>query len=173
MDWKKFSLHTCVYFTAITTALLLSWLLVNYGVADTEGFSVVRILCFLPFSALFAFGNINFKYSEAKIGWRVLFHFLFTVGGAFVFLYLPSRVEGDSTEAAVAMVLILTVLYWILMGTFLALRSRILRIDRDSKQYKSLYRNNEQRRNTVKSDADKNKQSKKNKDDYQNAYKKN
>ena len=93
----------------------------------------------------------------------------------------PSQVSGavsvpgskSHTIRAVAMAMILTVIYWILMGAFLALRSRILRIDRDSKQYKSLYRNNEQRRNTVKSDADKNKHDKKNKDDYQNVYKKN
>lgn len=168
MDWKKFGLHTCIYFTVITTLLLLGWQLMNADVADTYGFSVIRILCLLPFSALFAFGNINFKYSASKLTWRVLFHFLFTVGGAFVFLYLPSREANSTLEAAIAMAVILIVIYWIVMGSFLLLRARILRIDRDTKQYKSLYRKNEDKKQATAKSGE----SKKNKDDYQNVYKK-
>ena len=174
MDWKKVGIHTCVCFTAITAALLTAWMMINTESVD-GGFSVMRILCFLPFSALFSFGNINFKYSESKLSLRVLFHFLFTVGGAFVFLYLPSRVEGDTLEAAVAMAILMVALYWALMGTFLLLRNRIQRVDRDTKQYKRLYSSKTGTGGRPTAQKTKNadsKNGKKNKDDYQSVYKK-
>ena len=90
------------------------------------------------------------------------------MGGAFVFLYLPSRQTGDSIEAAFAMVVILIAVYWIVMGLFLGMRARFAHIDRDSKQYKSLYRPKTD--NTVNTGKDK--EIRKNKDDYQNVYKK-
>lgn len=173
MDWKKLGLHTCVYFTVITAIQLLGWMMMNSGVIMTSGYSPVRILCVLPFAALFAFANVFFKDSESKLSLRVLCHFLFTVGGAFVFLYLPSRQSGDSVEAAVAMALILAALYWIIMGSFLGLRARFHRIDRDSKHYKSLYRKDDKKAAVKKDDLAKAKENKKNKDDYQNVYKKN
>jgi hypothetical protein len=166
MDWKKISLHTTVYFTVITVIQLGSWMLAN---GASGGYSPLRVLCMLPFAALFALANVNYKYGEGSASLRVLLHFLLTVGGAFVFLYLPSRQTGDSVEAAVAIALILVVIYWIVMGIFLGMRARFAHIDRDTKQYESLYRPKAD--HIVKPAKDT--ESKKNKDAYQNVYKKN
>ncbi|MBR6727450.1 MAG: DUF3021 family protein [Clostridia bacterium] len=172
MDWKRIGIHTSVYFTVMTAfVLLINCIYSSTGFYEVS-FSNYRVLCFLPFSALFAFANVNFKYAKSSTAVRTLIHFVLTVGGFFVFFYLPYRTQDSSLEMAFAMAAIMILIYWIIMGIFLGLRARFLQIDRDSKQYKSLYR--KKKGGSAKKDGDKPKteKPKKNSDDYQSVYKK-
>lgn len=162
MNLKKICAHACIYYTASTFFLLILYMILSKD--TSSGFSTLALVSLLPFSFLFSFANLNFKYSEMKITWRVLIHFLLTVGSIFVFLYLPNR-EDDATAAqGFILALALIIIYWIVMSVILVFRARAELVKRDTKQYQSLYRG--------KKDASHDKPKKKNKDEYQSVYKK-
>lgn len=160
MNLKKICAHACIYYTASTFFLLLVYMILSKD--TSSGFSTLALVSLLPFSVMLAFANLNFKYAEMKIAWRVVIHFIFTVGGMFVFLYLPNRDDGATAAQGFILALALTIIYWIVMGIVLGFRARAAHVKRDTKQYQSLYRG--------KKDSDSEK--KKNKDDYQSVYKK-
>ena len=165
MDWKKIGLHTSVYFTLLAAVILGSWMMTATEFMEFS-FPAYRVLCFLPFSLLFAIGNVNFKYAEkSSLAMRTLIHFVLTAGSFYVFFYLPTRNEESTIEIAFAMAVIIIAAYWVLMGTFLFLRSRFVKIDRDSQKYTSLYRRK-------KNGPPEKKPSKEKNEDYKNVYKK-
>lgn len=164
MDWKKIGLHTSVYFTVITAVILGSWVLTATDFMEFS-FPAHRVLFFLPFSLLFAIGNVNFKYAEkSSLAIRTLIHFVLTAGGFYVFFYLPTRTEESTVEIAFAMAVIIIAAYWVLMGTFLFLRSRFIKIDRDNQKYTGLYRRKKNASPEKKPAKGKN-------EDYKNVYK--
>ena len=132
--WAQIGLNACVYYTV--TVLLLLCLFSLFGV-NTEGVQPIKLLAILPFSLLFSAANALYRKAGFSKGGRVLLHFLMTVGGAFVFLYMPNRQPETNPWL---MLLIMVVLYWIVMGTILTIGARIERVKRDSSQYQSVYR---------------------------------
>ncbi len=162
---KKIGAHTCIYFTAITFLLLFLYFALSLDLST--GINPVAQICILPFSFLLATANIFFKYAtDWGIGWRVSIHYCLTLGGAFVCLYLPNKVEGASSSQGLILFVVMTVLYAVIMGIVLGVRARIRHVTRDSAHYKSLYgkKSND--------NAKKAKKGKSDKDEYKNVFKK-
>lgn len=166
MNFKKICTHMCIYYTAATFFLLFLYLILLRDLSS--GFSPIALVSILPFSALFAFANLNYRYSEMRLLWRVLLHYVLTIGSAFVFLYLPNKAEDAKASQGFILILVFSLIYFVIMGIILGVRARVERVKCDTKQYKSLYRDNG-KKSSVPSDT---KAKQKNKDDYQNVYKK-
>ena len=167
MNLKKVCAHTCIYFTATTFLLLFLYLILSRDLSS--GFSPVALLCILPFSAVFAFANLNYKYSELKTVWRVLIHYFLTLCSIFVFLYLPNKAKDATAAQGFILVLALSVIYFIVIGIYLAFRARIERVKCDNKQYSSLYRSKTDKKDAPTKKSGKNK---KEQDEYQSVYRK-
>ena len=132
--WARIGLNACVYYTA--TVLFLLCLFTLFGM-NTEGIQPVKLLAILPFSLLFSAANTLFREAKFSKGGRVVLHFLLSVGGAFLFLYLPNK-QPDSRGWM--MLLVLLLIYWLIMGIILVIGARVERVKRDSSQYQSVYR---------------------------------
>ena len=159
--FKKICAHAGLYFTAATFALILFSLIFNMDL--THGVNPIAQMLILPFALLFATGNVQYKYASYSLIYRVFIHYILTVVGAFCLLYLPNRTGTANASQGVILYIALTVFYAIVMGVVLGVSARAKKMQRDSKSYKKLYKEE---------DEPKNKNVKKKNDDYQNVFKK-
>ncbi len=135
---KKIALGTCIYYTAATFLILFLYFILN--VDTTLGVQPVILIAILPFAFFFAVANTIYRHTELEIGWRALIHYALTVGGAFLFLYLPNKDPGQKTAAALLLFLIFTIVYFLIMGTIWTIQSRIKRVKRDEAKYHKVYK---------------------------------
>ena len=131
----KIALMSCVYYTASVFLILLLSAIVSRDLS--HGVKPVSLILILPFAVLFAAANYLYRHAAFGKFWRLLLHFILTVGGAFCFLYLPNR--GDGGRGGV-LLLVLTVLYAVIMGTVLLIGARVRRVTRDESDYQSVYK---------------------------------
>ena len=162
---KKICFHTCLYFTVATLLLILFNMIVNNDL--TRGIHPGSQALLLPFSLLFAWANILFQYGSFKTWARVVLHYALTVLSVFCCLYLPNREDSKSAAQSFIFLLAITIIYAIIMGVLLGVRARIKRVTRDATHYKSIYKQDKESQNTKNSQKNK-----KDKDDYQNVFKK-
>jgi len=135
---KKIALHTCVYYTAVTFFLLFLYWLLNLNL--NRGMNPIALICILPFSLCFAAGNICMTCSPLKTYLKLILHYLLTVGGAFLCLYLPNRAEGQTAAQGFVLFVALSVFYIVVMGVIGFVRARIRRVDREEKAYLDVYK---------------------------------
>jgi threonine/homoserine/homoserine lactone efflux protein len=64
---------------------------------------------------------------------------MLTIGGIWLFLFLPNMREGQSASGAFILFLVFTVVYVLIMAAVLSFRSRMKRITRDESDYVSVY----------------------------------
>jgi len=136
---KKILVRTCIYFTATTF-----FMLIVYGimVGLKDGLSPLSLILILPFSLCFAIGNVLLRYSKLQKPLAVVLHYILSVGGAYMCLYLPTRDPNSTPSNAFVFFIALTLIYVIIMGAIGLYKGRAKRLQRDSKEYKSLYNNN-------------------------------
>ena len=135
---KKIALGTCIYYTAATFLILFLYFVLN--VDTTLGVQPVILIAILPFAFFFAVANTIYRHTELEIGWRILIHYTLSVGGAFLFLYLPNKDPAQSSAAALLLFLIFTLIYFLIMGTIWTIRARIKRVERDEAKYYKVYK---------------------------------
>lgn len=136
--FKKIALGSCVYYTAVTFLVLFLYFALNLDLAD--GMQALALIAILPFSVLFASANTIYRHTTLAKWLRVLIHYALTVGGAFVFLYLPNKDPQQTGKQALILFLVFTVLYAIIMGIILIISGRIHRVKRDEGNYHSVYK---------------------------------
>jgi hypothetical protein len=137
--YKQIALNACVYYT-VTTFLLsfIYWALNTDSI--TQGFNLVALVLVFPFALCFSSANTLYRYTNMKKGWRLLFHFVLTVGGAFLFLYLPNKAPDQGSFGAVVILMLFSLLYWLVMGTVLIVSARTRRVQREAASYTGVYR---------------------------------
>ncbi len=136
--FKKIALGSCVYYTAVTFLVLFLYFALNLDLAD--GMQALALIAILPFSILFASANTVYRHTDLAKWLRVIIHYVLTVGGAFVFLYLPNKDPQQTGKQALILYLVFTVLYAIVMGTVLIIGGRIHRVKRDEGNYHNVYK---------------------------------
>lgn len=137
---KKVCVHTAIYFTC-GTLLLLTFLFIMSADVLTRGIPAVPQLLMLPFSMMLAIANVQFRYASLSTAWRVTIHALLTVGGLFLLVYLPNQEPDKPASVHFGFLLGILLIYAVVMGIFLLIRSRTLRVKRDATHYKSIYKN--------------------------------
>ncbi|MBQ8716535.1 MAG: hypothetical protein IJY43_01655 [Clostridia bacterium] len=163
---KKICFHTCLYFTVATLLLILFNIIVNNDL--TRGIHPGSQALLLPFSLLFASANILFQYATFKTWARVVLHYALTLMSIFCCLYLPNREGHAAATQSFLFLLAITIIYAIVMGILLGVRARIKRVTRDASHYKSIYKQDKNSEKNTKNSQ----KNKKDKDDYQNVFKK-
>ena len=135
---KKIALASSIYYTAATFLLLFLFFVLN--VDNSTGIQPVKLIAVLPFAIFFAAANDLYRSAKWARWLRVLCHYVLTVGGAFLFLYLPNKDPSQKASGALLLFVVFTVVYFLIMGTVLIVTSRIQRVKRDTKGYQSVYR---------------------------------
>ena len=135
---KHIALWSCVYYTAATFFILFLYFLLNADLSG--GLKAVALIAILPFSVCFSAANTVYRRTKLTLVPRVMIHYLLTVGGAFIFLYLPNKDPQQSASTAFILFLIFTFLYALVMGVILYVGHRIHRVQRDEANYHSVYK---------------------------------
>ena len=134
---KKVAVRTCVYFTVTTFVILI----VNWIMAGLQnGMRPLALILILPFSLCFAIANVLLRYGKLQRALAVVLHYILTVGGVFLCLYLPMRQPGSTASGAFLFFALLTLLYALVMGVIGIVKGRAGRLKSDSKDYKSVYK---------------------------------
>ena len=132
--FKQVVYGTTLYYSIIVTVFSIIVLLAN-SAEKTISLDPIRILCFLPFCICFAIGNALLKYKNVEAITRWSVHFVLTVGGAFLFIILPAKLNTSSGNF-MGFVFI-TVLYIIGVIFSAILTSRIKKSIKADKELKS------------------------------------
>ena len=128
----------CKYYTVTTFLLIFLFWLISDDI--TRAMHPVALMLILPFSVLFATANTMFRESRLD-GWvKVILHYAITMSALMLCLYLPNKAADARPSGAFALLLVLSVIYAIVMGVVLYLRARVFRIERDEKEYTSVYK---------------------------------
>lgn len=136
---KRVLVHTCIYFTLTSLSLLFIYWVISKD--TTHGIQPLPFLLMLPFSFLFALANEEFSRAPIPKVLRVAIHYILTVGGAFICLYLPNRGSGSTSSQGLVLFFVFTALYAVIMIPLLILSARARRVKRDETEYKSVYTN--------------------------------
>ena len=137
--YKQIALYACVYYTVTTFLLSFIYWALNTGNV-TSGFDLVALVLVFPFSLFFSAANTLYRHAQMKKGWRLLLHFVLTVGGAFLCLYLPNKAPEQGAFGAIVILMVFTIVYWIVMGAVLGVSARTRRVKREAATYTSVYR---------------------------------
>ena len=135
---KKIALNSCVYYTAATFFVLFLYFALNLDLSG--GMQALALIAILPFSICFASANTIYRYATMPKWLCVMIHYVLTVGGAFLFLYLPNKDPQQSAKQALILFLVFSILYAIIMGAILLVSGRVARVKRDEEKYHSVYK---------------------------------
>lgn len=135
---KHIALGTCVYYTAATFFLLFVFFALNIDLSG--GMQTVALIAILPFAFCFSLANCIYRHTALAASLRFVLHYILTVGGAFLFLFLPNRDPQQKSSSALLLFLVFTVIYLIVMVTVLVIAGRIKRVKRDEGNYHSVYK---------------------------------
>ena len=168
---KKICIHTCIYYTAATFALLLIYAIMARDL--TQGLQVKAQICILPFALLFACANVIFAHTPLTAPWRVTLHYAFTLAGIMLCLYLPNKDPQAGGSQGLVLFLALSVVYAIVMGVILGLGARIKHVKRDTARYTSLYKKEDKKAESdIPAKTGKKKKPDRKNGEYQNVFKK-
>ena len=138
---KKILLDTCVYYTAVTFFVLFLFFLINADLS--RGVHPVSLILFLPFSFCFAAANYFFRFAKSGTALKVLVHYTLTLGGIWLFLFLPNKSADQPASGAFILFVTLSVLYAVVMASILVIRGRYKRVSCDESEYESVYNKKE------------------------------
>jgi threonine/homoserine/homoserine lactone efflux protein len=105
-----------------------------------DGIQPLALMAILPFAIAFSSANTLYRHSTFPKWLRFFIHYALTVGGAFLFLYLPNKDPQQKASAAFILFLVFTVIYLVIMITVLVISARIHRVKRDEGKYHSVYK---------------------------------
>lgn len=135
---KQIALASCVYYTVATFLILFIYFALNIDLSG--GMQAVALIAILPFAISFACANCIYRHSSMPKWLRFFIHYSLTVGGAFLFLFLPNKDPQQKTSSALLLFLIFSVIYLVIMITILVISARIHRVKRDEGKYHSVYK---------------------------------
>ncbi len=137
--WRRLVQGTCLRYTVITLASLLVGLLMG-GIETNAFVDPLRLFLFLPFSLALTTATEIRKAPRLPTGARITLHPLCTLGGFYLFCYLPYQITGKPTGRQVLMMLLLAaVVYGVVMGIFLACTRRARQKKIDESTYTSQF----------------------------------
>lgn len=136
--FKKIALGSCVYYTSATFFILFLYFALNRDL--TGGMQTLALIAILPFAVCFSSANVIYCQTSLDKWLRVVLHYVLTVGGAFLFLYLPNKDPQQSGSQAFLLFLVFSLIYTIVMAIILTVSGRIRRVTRDEGKYHSVYR---------------------------------
>ena len=116
---KHIFVSSAVIFTMVV--LLLGFILA--GTSGDLSIDPIRFLLIYPFALSLATGNHLHKAKKKSPLLSFLFHFLFTVGGFFLFLYLPAY-KGASSSSSFLVLLLFAVIDLAVYGIYAIFRNR-------------------------------------------------
>lgn len=128
----------CIYYTVTTFLLIFLFWLVSNDI--TRAMHPVALMLILPFSLLFATANTIFRESSLDLWIKVICHYTITMLGLMLCLYLPNKAPDARATGALALFLVLSLIYAIVMGAVLYLRARLFKVERDEKPYTGVYK---------------------------------
>ena len=135
---RHVALFSCVYYTAATFLILFIYFLISFDLS--RGVRATALVAILPFAVFFAAANAIYRHTFLKKGARLLIHYLLTIGGAMLFLYLPNRDAGQGAESFLKLLLVLSLLYGVVMTLILLISARAARVRRDTAEYNEVYK---------------------------------
>ena len=135
---KQILQAACVYYTVTTFILIFLFWLISDDI--TRAMHPLALMLILPFSVCFAAANTVFKSEKLSGLVSVLLHYALTMGGVWLFLFLPNKSTGQTASGALILFLVLSLIYAIIMGVVLYMRGRIKRITREESNYTSVYK---------------------------------
>ena len=104
------------------------------------GVQPIILIAILPFAFFFSVANTIYRHTEWRLLFRALLHYALTIGGAFLFLYLPNKDPQQRASGALLLFLLSTLLYFLVMGTIWTIQARIKRVNRDEAKYHKVYK---------------------------------
>ena len=110
---KQIFIGASVSFTVIV--IVLSFILA--GLSGNQSIDPIRFLLIFPFSVCLSLANIYHKNEKHAAFLRFFVHSLLTVGGFFLFLYLPAYRNAE-TSSLFLVLLLFSVLYVIGYGIY-------------------------------------------------------
>lgn len=116
---KQIFVSSAVLFTV--AVLLLGFILA--GTSGDLSIDPIRFLLIYPFALSLATGNHLHEAKKHSPFLAFLFNFIFTVGGFFLFLYLPAY-KGASSSSSFLILLLFTLIYLVIYGIDALFRSR-------------------------------------------------
>lgn len=122
-------LHACAWYAVISTAVLLI-----YMIRDMAP-SPLRLLFVLPLSLCLS-GASRVRHSSLSAAARIVCHALLTLGGAYLFAYLPMQIElKPSARVTLVSVLLGVLIYVPVMAVIAVLTRRKERRNTEDKPY--------------------------------------
>lgn len=126
---------------AYTVSAML-FLLLNLAIKGSLSNTYINARSFLlvfVFALFFALANVIYALPKLSHGLRLALHFVIVVGSLYLFLYLPSG-AGTATSGKLLILFLVTLLYWLIMGVYLAL-ARAVRASKPQKnEYQSVFK---------------------------------
>ena len=135
---KRIALGSCIYYTAATFLILFIYFALNKDL--DAGIQPLALMAILPFGIAFSTANTVYRHTTLPKWARFLLHYALTVGGAFIFLFLPNKDPQQKASSAMLLYLLFTAIYLIIMITILVISARIHRVQRDEGKYHSVYK---------------------------------
>ena len=134
----KFWCHLCAAYTVTSVLFLLLNLMIS-GSFDNTVIRPESFLLLIPFAAGIALAGVLYAAKALTHAWRLVLHFAACTLSSYLFLYLPSG-TGASGGMKLLMLLLIVLVYWIVMGAYLALTAKMRRDRTNKTEYQSVYK---------------------------------
>lgn len=131
-------LYACVYFTAVAMVLLIIQAIIGES-SDAVTIYPLRFILIFPYALLFSAANTLLSLKTVAKWLRVVCHYLATVMGFLIFMYLPASFDRDGSAILVA-IFIVTVLYIFAFLLIAGIRSAIKKNSAEHKKYDSMFK---------------------------------
>ena len=133
-------LGTCARYTVLGLILLVSSAIASDSLTITY-VDTVRFFLLLPFGLCLTLAAWVRRSPKLSGGTKVGLHALITLGGFYLFCYLPYQVRTKPSGMQILIILLLTVvLYALVMGIFAAVTAKTRQKKQDSVPYESQFR---------------------------------
>lgn len=132
----KYVTPACVYFTILTVFFYF----LGEVISEDNRHLIPNfrmILLFLLFGFAFNAANKVFKNNKLSVALRVIIHY--AICTAYLIIFMLSSLADISPSTSFTMFAVFTVIYFIIVGTILAVRTNINRRRNSKSEYKAIY----------------------------------
>lgn len=131
--WRAWLLNACAWYTALTVLILIITLLMGGG---DKALQPLQCLLFLPLGLCLSGAGL-LRRAPLHGGVYVICHALLTIGGIFLFGFLPYILNSNAGSAGVLMFLLLSLCIWGVAFAVFFVRDRRTKVRvRDVQPYK-------------------------------------
>ena len=137
---KSLWLGTCARYTVLCLIMLLASAIASDSLTVTY-VDTVSFLLLLPFGLCLTLAAWARRSDKLPAGAKVALHALATLGGFYLFCYLPYQLRTKPSGMQILLILLaVIILYAIVMGIFTAVTAKSRRRKLDARPYESQYR---------------------------------